>query len=602
MATNLQERQTLSAKLSTDRNLQALERARCRQDRTHWFNFWAWTYDPRLKKATHLPFLLFDNQVACLQWVQEREDNDENGLIEKSRDSGATWLLCGYDVHAWLFRPEGYAGGWGSRKLELVDTLGDLNTIFEKMRHLLRHLPDWMLPETFDMGKHTKTARIFNPVTKALLFGEGGDDIGRGGRATTYKVDEAAFIERPDLVDRALSQTTNCRLDISTPNGPGNPFAAKRESGTTPVFTLHWRDDPRKNDRAVVTSPEGTRRVVFPWYESQKAKYDAVTIAQEIDIDYTASVEGIAIPAIWVAAAVNLELPYREGEEAQGPFEAGLDIAGAGKNKTVLLFRRGPQVVGKIHDWSGQRTTQTAWMVANLVEAAGCSLLKYDADGIGATVADQWEDSEERKIGFRAWGIRGGDAPMGVRWPSGRTSKEWLLNRRAELWWLLRHRFEKTYEYVHDGIEHPAEEMISIPNHRELIAQISQPLAFVTSSGKTKIESKEDMAKRGVKSPDFADALVYAFAPAGGGIVTTEPVRYHLPHSAAEQHRRQEMRFGGLPCPMSPYQDEQGRLYPGGEIPAEVVEQQAAARGPAEPEAPSGYGVLGVGPHWWRRW
>jgi phage terminase large subunit len=55
--------------------------------------------------------------------------------------------------------------------------------------------------------------------------------------------------------------------------------------------------------------------------------------------------------------------------------------------------------------------------------------------------------------------------------------------------------------------------MISIPNHPELIAQLSLPLWQTTDTGKTKLESKPDMKKRGVGSPDFADALAYRYAP-----------------------------------------------------------------------------------------
>ncbi|MDP1260138.1 TerL protein, partial [Klebsiella quasipneumoniae] len=88
-------------------------------------------------------------------------------------------------------------------------------------------------------------------------------------------VDESAFLERPELVDASLSATTNCRQDISTPNGNANSFAIRRHSGKIKVFTFHWRDDPRKSQ---------------DWYEKQVELLDPVTVAQEIDIDYNASV------------------------------------------------------------------------------------------------------------------------------------------------------------------------------------------------------------------------------------------------------------------------------------------------------------------------
>jgi phage terminase large subunit len=121
-------------------------------------------------------------------------------------------------------------------------------------------------------------------------------------------------------------------------------------------------------------------------------------------------------------------------------------------------------------------------------------------------------------LGFTARAINVGDPPTDARWPDGKTSKERFRNLRAELWWKLRERFEKTFAYVmyisgdDNGINYPVDELISIPEHSELIAQLSLPLYFYTDTGKIQIESKKDMQKRGVSSPDFADALVLAFA------------------------------------------------------------------------------------------
>ena len=64
-----------------------------------------------------------------------------------------------------------------------------------------------------------------SPIRAPLSKGEAGDNIGRGDRTTLYLVDEAAFLQRPLLIDAALSQTTRCRIDLSSVNGMTNPFA-----------------------------------------------------------------------------------------------------------------------------------------------------------------------------------------------------------------------------------------------------------------------------------------------------------------------------------------------------------------------------------------
>jgi len=420
----------------------------------------------------------------------EREENQEDGLAEKSRDVGFTWLCCAYALHGFLFRPQ-CAVGFGSRKLDLVDRKGDPDTIFEKIRLMLRRLPEWMVPAGFKWGEHDNYCRLTNPATGATITGEGGDNIGRGGRKSLYFVDEAAFLEHPEGIEAALSATTNVRIWVSTPNGQGNPFYRKRHSGQIPVFTFHWRDDPRKNDA---------------WYAAMKAKLgDPVIVAQELDIDYAASVEGIVIPAAWVRAAVNLKLP------AGKVTAAGFDVSEEGKDRSVVIGRRGPVVLPPV-DWGQMNTTQSAHKAAEAAEKIGATVLHYDCVGIGAGIRGTFESSD-RKLRFRPHAVNVGAAPTETVWPDGKTSKERFLNLRAEIWWLLRTRFEKTFEHVEEGVEHPLDELISIPDHPQLIADLSLPLYMRTEAGKIKLEAKADMRRRGVKSPDYGDALALTEAP-----------------------------------------------------------------------------------------
>jgi hypothetical protein len=59
-----------------------------------------------------------------------------------------------------------------------------------------------------------------------------------------------------------------------------------------------------------------------------------------------------------------------------------------------------------------------------------------------------------------------------------------FANLRAELWWIVRTRFEKTYQVVTEGAVYPPDELISIPICAELIAQLSTPLCHHTATGK----------------------------------------------------------------------------------------------------------------------
>ena len=107
--------------------------------------------------------------------------------------------------------------GFGSRKEILVDRAGDLQSIFEKIRSIVRNLPHYMKPKGFREHTHSNYMRLLNPANDATIIGEAGDNIGRGGRTSMFFVDEAAYLERPALIEAALTATTDVRIDISTP-------------------------------------------------------------------------------------------------------------------------------------------------------------------------------------------------------------------------------------------------------------------------------------------------------------------------------------------------------------------------------------------------
>lgn len=497
---------------------QIRQTVRCIDDKSFFINEFCFTYDPRLGEGQRvLRFTLWDTQRELLDWMQEREAKQEPGIIKKSRNSGVTWLCCAYALHAWLFRPES-AVGFGSRKEMLVDRLGDMDSIFEKIRFMLYRLPGWMKPQGFG-DDFDNYMRLLNPENGAAITGEAGDGIGRGGRKSLYFVDESAFLANPKSVEASLSETTECRIDVSTVNGAGNVFAEKLRSGKIPVFSFHWKRDPRKNlyfifdsngnkigeGRGEAPKPSDGGRVEYPWYEKKKRELPPVVVAQEIDMDITADVDNVLIPAKWVQAAVNLQLPLGSVSES------GLDIAGSGDAENVYVHRRG-SVVTRMKAWREENPTRTAWRAIEYAEEDGATLLKYDSVGVGQSTAGAIQDSE-RKTAVAIEGLNGASSPTRRKYDDNDKipANERFLNLRAEMYWNLRLRFQRTYEHV-EGIRPALEdEMISIPNDEELIVQLSQPTYATTSTGKIKVESKDDMRKRGVKSPDRADGLVYVF-------------------------------------------------------------------------------------------
>ena len=110
-------------------------------------------------------------------------------------------------------------------------------------------------------------------------------------------------------------------------------------------------------------------------------------IAQELELDYTASIEGITIPAAWVRAAVGLDLPRSKH------VAAGLDIGEEGPDLSVLVARAGPVVLPPV-SWGRTLTTETAWRARDEGRRLGVQELNYDSGGVGSGVKSTWLTAE----------------------------------------------------------------------------------------------------------------------------------------------------------------------------------------------------------------
>jgi phage terminase large subunit len=428
---------------------------------------WMCTFDPRNVERgidAVIPFLLFPKQAEFVEFVVARWRAREDWLCEKSRDMGVSWLCVAIATWMWLFHP-GTVVGFGSRKEEYVDKLGDPKSLFWKIREALNLLPAEFKPAGYSERAHALSMRIVNPENGSTIVGESGDNIGRGNRTSIYFKDESAFYERPDAIDAALSQTSNCKGDVSTPNGAGNPFYRKRHGGKIKVFVFDWHDDPRK-DRA--------------WYERQVDALDPVIVAQEIDRSYTASVSNA-----WISGEIVLAARHRGPADVQaiGPLMLGIDVARFGDDKCAFTFRRGrvtyPQIVFGQCD-----VVDVAGRAIRAIEDWGeiPAQIAVDTIGIGAGVADLLRRKYPRRVV---------DVNSSLRLSDGQN-----YNLRARMWRDLR-------EHLKNGAV--------IPNDPELSTDLTA-LQYEFRGGALLMESKDEAKRRGIKSPDRADSLALTFA------------------------------------------------------------------------------------------
>lgn len=479
-----------------------------RENPAQFITDWGMTIDPRnveRKLPSAIPFVLFPKQEEWISWFIERWRNQEPGITEKTRDMGMSWLSLGLACTMCLHY-DGLMIGFGSRKEEYVDKIGAPKCLFEKARNFMENLPI-EFRGGWERGRHAPHMRLLFPESGSAITGESGDGIGRGDRASAYFVDESAFLERPQLTDASLSMTTNCRQDISTPNGMANTFAEKRFSGRIKVFTFHWHDDPRK-DQA--------------WYDKQKHDLDPVTLAQEVDINYNASAEGVVIQSEWIEAAIDAH--KKLGLKGTGRRIASLDPADEGKDKNAFSSRKGV-VLDYLESWSGKGGSvfKSTLKAINLCEELGAEHFIYDGDGLGSGCrgdADEINQTRKRETQGRAKTIPAikflgsGDVYQPKQqMVKDRINEDFFLNFKAQSWWWLRLLFQHTYEAVAEGRKYDPEKIISIssslPELSKLRIELVQPTYTKTTSGKLVV----DKTPESMMSPNLGDSVMMLYNP-----------------------------------------------------------------------------------------
>jgi len=165
----------------------------------------------------------------------------------------------------------------------------------------------------------------------------------------------------------------------------------------------------------------------------------------------------------------------------------GLDVARFGNDATALCKRQG-SVITEVRSWRGLDLMQTCGRVVAeynaLPPSNRPSELLVDSIGLGSGVVDRL-----RELDLPVRGINVAESPsMG----------DTYMNLRSELWFKAKAFLE--------------ERGCKIPKDDQLLSELTSIRYSFTSSGKMKAESKDEMRKRGLGSPDLADAFCLTMA------------------------------------------------------------------------------------------
>ena len=167
----------------------------------------------------------------------------------------------------------------------------------------------------------------------------------------------------------------------------------------------------------------------------------------------------------------------------------GLDVARFGSDKSALAKRQGNILKEPVKSWRNQDALMLAGKINTEYlltpdDEKPCAIM-IDIIGVGAGVYDICK----KEMKLPAIGVNVGEAAA---------SRENCMRLRDELWYLGREWFQSR--------------AVSMPKDDELIAELVGVTYTFTVTGKFVAESKKDMKKRGVESPDLADAFLLTFA------------------------------------------------------------------------------------------
>lgn len=313
--------------------------------------------------------------------------------------------------------------------------------------------------------------------------GEGVADKFQGfhGKNILFIVDEASGVSPAifEAIDGCLASGCVVRLIyVGNPTcNEGRFTEAFKDSSFNPIHISAF-DIPNVKEKKVIIPGLAT----WEWVEEMKKKYGEDSDVYKIKVlgEFPSKSSDTVISVDLVEKAIDAEREIFGEEEI-----LGVDPARYGDDSTAIIWRKGnrARVVEKIQ---GQDTMRIAGLIKNyLTKDFEKAKTHIDIIGLGVGIFDRLREQPEVA-----------DRVCGVNTAKDAQEKEDYKNLRAEGWHVAK-------EWLKTAI---------LEKHEDWY-QLAKPKYKILSSGQIQLESKEDMKKRGVSSPDVADALVLTLLP-----------------------------------------------------------------------------------------
>lgn len=312
-------------------------------------------------------------------------------------------------------------------------------------------------------------ARTARPENPEALQGFHSENI-------LFLIDEASGV--PEVVfqvaEGALSTEGAFVLMAANPTREDGYFHASHHKMRERWAALHWDGEE---------SPMVSKQYI----DDMRKKYGVDSPIYQVRVkgNFATAADGV-IPLSLCEAAIERDVSAL----LTAPIVWGLDVARFGDDSTALAKRKGNVQLEPTREWFGKDTMQTVGLIKREYDQADDKpdAINVDVIGIGAGVVDR--------------GLEIGLPMVGVNVAESASADDRYNRLRDELWF--------------EGREWLERRDCKLADDDALIGELTTAKYAVLSNGKIKVESKDEMKRRGIASPNRADAWLLTFAHVPG--------------------------------------------------------------------------------------
>ena len=268
---------------------------------------------------------------------------------------------------------------------------------------------------------------------------------------------------------------------------------------STRVRLINYPDNPFLS--------ETMRKVITAKLEEDKDEHDHIYLGVPRSDDDSA-----VIKRSWLEAAVDAHIKL--GLDIEGARCVGYDVADSGDDKNAAAVFNGG-ICTYIEEWKAPEdelsaSAKRAWALV------GEGRMLYDSIGVGAHVG-----STLKELGVPA-NYHKFNAAAAVVNPDSEyapkiKNKDKFENLKAQAWQDVADRLRNTYNAVNKGMQYQPDQLISISSDIEKIerlkTELCSPRKRYSKRGLDMVETKDELAKRGIASPNLADAFIMGACP-----------------------------------------------------------------------------------------